>query len=63
MDALKAVLATGAAVACAVSFLDRGGFDGEPFAGEGVPYLSLLTHADVGIPAIGTEPGVSAATT
>ena len=63
VDALEVVRATGAAVACAVSFLDRGGFDGDPFAAEGVPYLSLLTHDDVGMPPVGTEPGLSAAAT
>ncbi len=61
LDAFEAVRATGATVVGAVALLDRGGFDPEPFAREGVPYRALLTHADLGIPAVGSETGSPAA--
>ncbi len=61
LDAFEAVRATGATVVGAVALLDRGGFDPEVFAREGVPYRALLTHADLGLPAVGSETGSPAA--
>jgi orotate phosphoribosyltransferase len=60
LDALDAVRATGATVVGAVALVDRGGFDAAPLAAEGVPYRALLTHHDLGLPAVGTEAGLPA---
>ena len=61
LDAFEAVRATGATVVGAVALLDRGGFDPELFTREGVPYRALLSHADLGLPAVGSETGSPAA--
>jgi orotate phosphoribosyltransferase len=49
VQALKAVRATGATVAGAVTLLDRGDLAAAHFEGEGIPYRSLLTYRDLGI--------------
>jgi orotate phosphoribosyltransferase len=59
LEAFEAVRATGATVVAAVALVDRGGFDPEPLTRHGAAYRALLTHADVGIPAVGTEPAQS----
>jgi orotate phosphoribosyltransferase len=61
-DALKAIQATGATVAAAVTVVDRGEFGAPAFEAEGVPYFPLTTYRDLGMPAVGTEPGVASAT-
>ena len=60
LEAFEAVRASGATVVTAVALVDRGGFDPEPLTRYGVAYRPLLTHLDVGIPAVGTEGGQSA---
>ena len=55
LDALAAVEATGAAVVCAVTLVDRGGFDPHEFVRRRIPYRPLVSHEQLGIPAIGTE--------
>lgn len=64
IDAYEAIVETGAVVVCAVTLLDRGAPAGaEFFMREGIPYRPLVTHTDLGIPAVGSEPpGTSAAT-
>lgn len=62
VDAYNAVVATGAEVVCAVSLVDRGALASTEFFSErGIPYRPLVRHTDLGIPAVGTEPGVAAA--
>jgi orotate phosphoribosyltransferase len=63
IDAYNAIIATGASVVCAVTLLDRGAPDSGVFFQErGVPYRPLVTHEQLGIPAVGTEPSYSEAT-
>lgn len=47
--AYAAVTATGAEVVAAVTLVDRGEVAAGFFAAEGVPYLPVLTYADLGI--------------
>jgi orotate phosphoribosyltransferase len=61
VDAVRAVQETGATVVAAVCLVDRGEFGTKLFEAEGVPYRSLLTYEDLGIPAVGTESEVPAA--
>ena len=63
VDAYKAIIATGASVVCAVTLLDRGAPEAGAFFEErGVPYRPLVTHEQLGMPAVGTEPPYSEAT-
>jgi orotate phosphoribosyltransferase len=55
IDALAAVRETEATVAGALCLVDRGHYGVELFEKKGVPYRSLFSYADIGIPAIGTE--------
>ncbi|HEX8770048.1 MAG TPA: phosphoribosyltransferase family protein [Acidimicrobiales bacterium] len=61
-DALGAIRATGATVVAAVTVVDRGDYGAPAFEAEGVPYLPLTTYRDLGMPAVGTEPGVTSET-
>lgn len=61
LDALNAIRESGADVVCAVTVIDRGEFGTEVFRREGVPYFWLMNYADIGIPAVGSEPGLSSA--
>jgi orotate phosphoribosyltransferase len=61
-DALGAIRETGATVVAAVSLVDRGEFGRAVFNREGIPYRPLVTYADLGIPAVGSESGITAAT-
>jgi orotate phosphoribosyltransferase len=60
-DALNAIRETGADVVCAVTLIDRGEFGAEVFRQEGVPYFRLMSYRDIGIPAVGSEPGLASA--
>lgn len=62
LDALAAVRETGATVVGAISLVDRGESGAENFRREGIPYAPLLTYKDLGIPPVGSEPGITAAT-
>ena len=55
VDAIAAVRETGATVAAAAVIVDRGDQGAKLFADNGGPYRALLTYADLGIPAVGTE--------
>jgi orotate phosphoribosyltransferase len=59
-DALSAIRETGASVVAAVSLVDRGEFGQKVFDREGIPYRALVTYADLGIPAVGSESGIAA---
>ena len=61
LDALNAIRATGAEVVCAVTLIDRGEFGKRVFEREGVPYFWLMSYEDLGIPAVGSEPGLTSA--
>ena len=61
LEALHAVRETGATVVGAVALVDRGHAGAAALAAEGVPYLALVTFADLGIPAVGDEPGAPSA--
>lgn len=62
VEAYEAIKTTGANVGCAFTLVDRGGGGGDFFEHEDVPYHWLLSYEDLGIPAIGTEPPITAAT-
>lgn len=63
VDAFKAIVETGATVVCAVTLLDRGASAPvDFFHSRAIPYRPLVTHEQLGIPAVGTEPGLTAAT-
>jgi orotate phosphoribosyltransferase len=51
--AYEAVVSTGASVVAAATLVDRGDVAGAFFDGCGVPYLRLVTYADLDIPAVG----------
>lgn len=53
--AYEAVVDAGATVVGAVAFVDRKGVGGRFFEEQGVPFRALLTYADLGIPAVGSE--------
>ena len=55
LKAYKNVQATGAQVVAAVTLADRGDTASRSFAERGVPYFTMATYDDMGIPAIGTE--------
>jgi len=55
LDALNAIRETGAEVVCAVALIERGEFGKEKFRAENIPFLSVMTYRDLGIPAVGTE--------
>lgn len=55
LKALDAVEAAGATAAAAVPVVDRGGEAAAAFARRGVRYCPLLTHQQLGIPALGSE--------
>jgi len=61
-EAYEAIRETGATVVCAVTLVDRGGGGGDFLQHEGIPYLPLVSHEDLGIPRVGSEPGIAAAT-
>lgn len=62
IDAYEAIIADGAEVVCAVTLVDRGSDRGSTYFRErGILYLPLVTHRELGIPAVGTESGLSAA--
>lgn len=52
LEALRAVEATGATVVLAVSLVDRGELAGRAFENERVPYRSLVSYCDLGIPPV-----------
>ncbi len=60
LDALEAIRETGATVVAAVCLVDRGDFGIEKFRHESTPYRPLITYEDLGIPPVGSEPGLSA---
>jgi orotate phosphoribosyltransferase len=53
LDAVDVVVATGATVVAALTILDRGANTSAAFAPTRVPFLSLLSYADLGIEPIG----------
>lgn len=55
VEAVDAVRATGAEVVFATSVVDRGDDGAATLAAAGIPYRTLLTYHDLGIPAVGTE--------
>lgn len=55
LKALEAVRATGAVVTAAIPVVDRGAGGREALEAAGVRYLPLVTHVELGIPALGTE--------
>lgn len=55
LKALDAVRSAGATVVAAIPVVDRGGNAPKTFADHGVRYLPLISHDDLGIPALGTE--------
>jgi len=55
LEAVEAVRATGATVVFATSMVDRGDDGAAALAAVGVPYRTLLTYRNLGIPAVGTE--------
>lgn len=59
LDALDAVQATGARVVAAVTILDRGEVAAAAFAQRDVPYLALLSYADLGIDPIASAAGTA----
>jgi orotate phosphoribosyltransferase len=61
VEAFEAIEATGAAVVAAVTVVDRGDFGAPAFEERGVPYLALMTYREIGIPKIGSEPGLASA--
>jgi orotate phosphoribosyltransferase len=61
VDAYEAIEQTGAVVVCALALVDRGGGGGKFLEDEGISYHPLVTHEDLGIPAVGSEPGIAAA--
>lgn len=61
-DALSAIRDTGATVVGAVSLVDRGRDGKRLFSEFDIPYRSLVTYEDLGIPAVGDEPGLTSAT-
>jgi orotate phosphoribosyltransferase len=63
VEAYEQIVETGATVVCAVTLVDRGAANSTAFFTErGIPYRALVTHEDLGIPAVGTEPGLTSAT-
>lgn len=57
LEALDAVVATGATVVGVVTVVDRGPATAEAFAARGVPYRPLLTYLDLGIAPVGGGEG------
>lgn len=55
LKALDAVTAAGVTVVAAIPVVDRGGDAAAAFAARGVRYLPLISHTDLGIPALGGE--------
>jgi orotate phosphoribosyltransferase len=55
LKALDAVLEAGAVVVAAIPVVDRGGGAARLFTERGVLYIPLISHDDLGIPALGTE--------
>ena len=55
LEAVEAVRETGATVVFATTMVDRGEEGAASLAAAGVPYRSLLTYDDLGIPAVGRE--------
>lgn len=63
VDAYEAIVATGASVVCAVTLVDRGApSSGAFFEERGIPYRPLVSHEQLGIPAVGTESQLPAKT-
>jgi orotate phosphoribosyltransferase len=60
LQALEEVQATRATVVCAVTLVDRGEWAAPEFERRGIPYLPLVSYADLGIPAVGTTPAPAA---
>ncbi|MGH9022751.1 MAG: phosphoribosyltransferase family protein [Acidimicrobiia bacterium] len=55
LDALLAIKETGAQVVAAVALVDRGVAGEKKFAEAGIPYETVLTYEDLGIPPVGSE--------
>ena len=55
LKALDAVLEVGATAVAAIPVVDRGGGAARAFTARGVRYLPLISHGDLGIPALGAE--------
>lgn len=55
LEAVAVVRETGATVVLAVTLVDRGDECGKGMAAAAVPYRSLLSYRDLGIPAVGDE--------
>lgn len=60
LKAYDSVQATGARVVAAVTLADRGDDARRSFEERDVPYFSMATYHDMGIPAIGTETAAAA---
>jgi orotate phosphoribosyltransferase len=54
-EAYGVVRETGARIVGAIALVDRGGHADGFFASERIPYRPLMTHHDLGIPAVGEE--------
>jgi orotate phosphoribosyltransferase len=61
-QAYEAIVAVGAEVVAAVTLVDRGYVARSFFEAESVPYMPLLTFADLGIPPVGVRDAGAAAT-
>lgn len=61
-DALEAIRLTGADVVAAITLVDRGPFGAPVFERENVRYFPVMTYLDLGIPPVGSEPGVAETT-
>jgi len=53
LKAVDTVAATGATVVGAATLMDRGDAAAAAFAARGIPYVAMLTYADLGIPPVG----------
>jgi orotate phosphoribosyltransferase len=53
VDAVEKVRATGATVAAVMPLVDRAGVARSKIEALGIPYLPLVTHEDLGLPALG----------
>jgi orotate phosphoribosyltransferase len=61
LESLDVVEEAGATVVVAIAVVDRGDNGVPAFEQRSVPYFALMTYADLGIPPVGSEPGVAEA--
>jgi orotate phosphoribosyltransferase len=55
LEAFDVIEDAGSRVVCAVTLVDRGDTARPQFEARGVPYLPLVTYADLGIPPVGVS--------